>query len=167
MLDQNQLVIGISVLLSFFVGYKYGLKTCDKKEIEPEEKEDKKLYTDTAPRGDYKMVLVVRNDLKMGKGKIGAQCGHASVGAYQTIMKKNKAILRRWESSGCAKICVRVESETELLNIRKGASVRGLNYYLVHDAGRTQIAAGSATVLAVGPALVDDIDTLTGQLKLL
>lgn len=26
MLDQNQLVIGISVLLSFFVGYKYGLK---------------------------------------------------------------------------------------------------------------------------------------------
>lgn len=168
MLDQNQLVIGISVLLSFFVGYKYGLKTCDKNEIEPEDKEeDKKLYRDTAPRGDYKMVLVVRNDLKMGKGKIGAQCGHASVGAYQTIMKKNKAILRRWENSGCAKICVKVESEAELMNIRKVANVRGLNFYLVHDAGRTQIAAGSATVLAIGPALVDDIDTLTGHLKLL
>lgn len=167
MLDQNQLVIGISVLLSFFVGYKYGLKTNDTNEIEPEEKEEKKLYRDTAPRGDYKMVLVVRNDLKMGKGKIGAQCGHASVGAYQTIMKKNKAVLRRWENSGCAKICVKVESEQELMNIRKVANVRGLNYYLVHDAGRTQIAAGSATVLAIGPALVDDIDALTGHLKLL
>jgi PTH2 family peptidyl-tRNA hydrolase len=53
------------------------------------------------------------------------------------------------------------------MNIRRGANLRGLNYYLVHDAGRTQIAAGSATVLAIGPALVEDIDTLTGHLKLL
>ena len=29
---------------------------------------------------EFKMVLVVRNDLKMGKGKIGAQCGHATLG---------------------------------------------------------------------------------------
>ncbi len=29
------------------------------------------------------MVLVVRSDLKMGKGKIGAQCGHAVLGAYK------------------------------------------------------------------------------------
>lgn len=113
------------------------------------------------------MVLVVRNDLKMGKGKIGAQCGHASVGAYQTGMQRNKAIMRRWENSGCAKICLKIESETDLMNIRRGASVRGLNFYLVHDAGRTQIAAGSATVLAIGPALVDEIDQLTGHLKLL
>jgi PTH2 family peptidyl-tRNA hydrolase len=82
-------------------------------------------------------------------------------------MQKNKAALRRWESSGCAKICVKVETEAELMNVRKGASLRGLNYYLVHDAGRTQIAAGSATVLAIGPGLVEDIDLLTGRFKLL
>jgi peptidyl-tRNA hydrolase, PTH2 family len=85
------------------------------------------------------MVLVVRNDLKMGKGKIGAQCGHASVGAYEKALKTNRAIVQRWENSGCAKICLKVESERELMNFRKGASVRGLNYYLVHDAGRTQV----------------------------
>lgn len=113
------------------------------------------------------MVLVVRNDLKMGKGKIGAQCGHATLGAYQSIVKKNKPVLRRWESSGCAKICLRVDTEKDLMNLRKGANLRGLNYYLVHDAGRTQIAAGSATVLAIGPALCEDIDMITGQLKLL
>jgi len=33
--------------------------------------------------GETKMVLVVRSDLKMGKGKIGAQCGHAVLGAYK------------------------------------------------------------------------------------
>jgi peptidyl-tRNA hydrolase, PTH2 family len=130
-------------------------------------KSTQELRTDTAPRGDYKMVLVVRNDLKMGKGKIGAQCGHAAVGAYQTGMQKIKAVMRRWENSGCAKICVKVENETDLMNIRRGASVRGFNFYLVHDAGRTQIAAGSATVLAVGPALVEELDSLTGHLKLL
>lgn len=133
------------------------------------------------------MVLVVRNDLKMGKGnvnpykkknlfynycnnflgKIGAQCGHASVGAYETAMAKNPALVRRWDESGCAKICLKVESEKELMTFRKGASVRGLNYYLVHDAGRTQIAAGSATVLAIGPALVEEVDVLTSHLKLL
>lgn len=32
MLDQNQLIIGISVLLSFFVGYRYGLKVSGKGE---------------------------------------------------------------------------------------------------------------------------------------
>lgn len=72
-------------------------------------------------------------------GKIGAQCGHASVGAYQKAMDLNPSLVRRWDESGCAKICVRVESETDLKNLRKGANVRGLNYYLVHDAGRTQV----------------------------
>lgn len=82
-------------------------------------------------------------------------------------MAKNPTLVRRWEDSGCAKICLRVDSEREFVTFRKGASVRGLNHYLVHDAGRTQIAAGSSTVLAIGPALVEEIDVLTSQLKLL
>jgi PTH2 family peptidyl-tRNA hydrolase len=82
-------------------------------------------------------------------------------------MRSNRALIQRWENSGCAKICLKVESESELMNFRRGANVRGLNFYLVHDAGRTQIAAGSATVLAIGPGLVEEIDTLTGNLKLL
>ena len=40
--------------------------------------------------GEMKMVLVIRSDLKMGKGKIGAQCGHAVLGAYrQATLLKN------------------------------------------------------------------------------
>lgn len=35
------------------------------------------------------------------------------------------------------------------------------------DAGRTQIAAGSLTVLAIGPAPVKEVDAVTGHLKLL
>ncbi|CRK95114.1 CLUMA_CG008592, isoform A [Clunio marinus] len=168
MLDHSELIAGISVLISFFVGYRYGLKVSGTDDYDDSACKSSKMQTkQSAPRGEYKMILVVRNDLKMGKGKIGAQCGHASVGAYQKAMERNPAIVERWEYSGCAKICVKVESEQELMNIKKGASVHGLNHYLVHDAGRTQIAAGSATVLAVGPALNDQIDLLTGNLRLL
>lgn len=43
----------------------------------------------------------------------------------------------------------------------------GLMTYLVVDAGRTQIAAGSKTVLAIGPAPKSQIDAVTGHLRLL
>ena len=36
------------------------------------------------PIHDVKMVLCVREDLKMGKGKIGAQCGHATLGTFKS-----------------------------------------------------------------------------------
>eukprot|EP00349_Pseudokeronopsis_sp_Brazil_P001909 CAMPEP_0202958722 /NCGR_PEP_ID=MMETSP1396-20130829/2991_1 /ASSEMBLY_ACC=CAM_ASM_000872 /TAXON_ID= /ORGANISM="Pseudokeronopsis sp., Strain Brazil" /LENGTH=63 /DNA_ID=CAMNT_0049676917 /DNA_START=202 /DNA_END=393 /DNA_ORIENTATION=+ len=42
------------------------------------------------PQEDIKMVLVVREDLKMGKGKIGAQCGHATLGAFEECSKYAK-----------------------------------------------------------------------------
>jgi len=48
---------------------------------------------------------------------------------------------------------------------RKGRSL-GLETCLVKDAGRTQIAPGSKTVLGVGPGPVDLVDKVTGHLKL-
>lgn len=113
------------------------------------------------------MILVVRNDLKMGKGKIGAQCGHAAVGAYENCLQRNPTLIRRWNDSGCAKIAVKVESEEELLDVFKAARALNLNTCLIRDAGRTQIAPNSKTVLAIGPALCHEIDQVTGHLKLL
>ena len=39
--------------------------------------------------------------------------------------------------------------------------------YIVVDAGRTQIAEGSETVLALGPGNISEINQVTGSLKLL
>lgn len=113
------------------------------------------------------MVLVVRNDLKMGKGKIGAQCGHAAVGAYQSAIKHHPQMVRRWEDNGSAKVAVKVDSETELMNIMRTARSQSLNTCLIRDAGRTQIEPNSKTVLAIGPAPCREIDQITGHLKLL
>lgn len=57
------------------------------------------------------------------------------------------------------------ESELELLQAK--ALSLGIVAEVVQDAGRTQIASGSRTVLGVGPAPKSVIDEVTGQLKLL
>lgn len=57
---------------------------------------------------DYaKLVLIVRNDLKMGKGKVAAQCAHAAVAAYKQA-KKHPAVLKSWENCGQTKITLKV-----------------------------------------------------------
>ncbi len=67
-----------------------------------------------------------------------------------------------WESRAQAKIALKVDGEEVMDNIEREARARGLVTYIVTDAGRTQIPAGSRTVLAIGPAPVQDIDAITG-----
>eukprot|EP01024_Parvocaulis_polyphysoides_P010323 TRINITY_DN1346_c0_g3_i1.p2 TRINITY_DN1346_c0_g3~~TRINITY_DN1346_c0_g3_i1.p2 ORF type:complete len:213 (-),score=42.18 TRINITY_DN1346_c0_g3_i1:298-936(-) len=118
---------------------------------------------------ECKMVLCVNESLKMGKGKIAAQCAHAAVGVLNDFQNKQQCrpFFRQWESRGQAKIALKVPSEAELFDIQSKAKKMGFPYYLVCDAGRTQIAAGSRTVLAVGPAPKSKVDEITGHLKLL
>lgn len=115
---------------------------------------------------DFKMVLVVRNDLKMGKGKIAAQCSHATLGLYKDICGRAPKALQRWEMCGQVKVVTKVESEDDMLALKIKAKSMKLPCHITIDAGRTQIAPNSRTVMALlGPAeLVDDV---TGDLKLL
>ncbi|XP_076954234.1 uncharacterized protein LOC143628559 [Bidens hawaiensis] len=115
---------------------------------------------------DFKMVLVVRNDLKMGKGKIAAQCSHATLGLYKKILHRAPKALNRWEMCGQVKVVVKTESEDDMLELQQRAKSLGIPTHIVIDAGRTQIAPNSRTVMAVlGPA--DMVDDVTGGLKLL
>ena len=123
-------------------------------------------YSDLSDETNHKMVLVVRNDLKMGKGKAAAQCCHATLSAYKQARRKNPDMLRVWECSGQQKVTVKVETEEELLTLLAKARSLGLVAAVIADAGRTQIAAGSRTVLAVGPGPEELVDQVTGGLKL-
>ncbi|KAK4384742.1 Peptidyl-tRNA hydrolase 2, mitochondrial [Sesamum angolense] len=115
---------------------------------------------------DFKMVLVVRNDLKMGKGKIAAQCSHATLGLYKKILNRAPKSLGRWEMCGQVKVVVKVESEDDMLVLQERANSLNLPTHITIDAGRTQIAPNSRTVMAIlGPA--DLVDDVTGGLKLL
>lgn len=102
-------------------------------------------------------------------GKIAAQCSHATLACYKYFLKRKpqSEMLRRWEKSGQAKVALQVKSEEELQVLQAQALSLGLCAQIIHDAGRTQIASGSATVLGVGPAPKSIVDQVTGHLKLL
>ncbi|KAF4450538.1 PTH2 family peptidyl-tRNA hydrolase [Fusarium albosuccineum] len=134
------------------------------------EQEKKPVATDNGE--ECKLVLVVRTDLGMTKGKIAAQCSHATLACYKTLSRSpadspQRKILNRWERLGQAKIAVQVKSQDEILELRRKARALGLTAEVIQDAGRTQIEAGSMTVLGVGPAPKSVVDQVTGGLKLL
>ncbi|KAJ7071234.1 PTH2-domain-containing protein [Mycena amicta] len=104
---------------------------------------------------DCQMVLVVRTDLGMTTGKIAAQCSHASLACYKTLSKNAPPLLEQWASTGYVKSVVRCESEDELLLLQAQAQSLNLCARSIQDAGRTQIAAGSTTVLGIaGPRVL-------------
>ncbi|KAL5001969.1 peptidyl-tRNA hydrolase PTH2-domain-containing protein [Aspergillus recurvatus] len=117
---------------------------------------------------EVKLVLAVRTDLGMTKGKIAAQCSHATLACYKYLVANpsSSTILRRWERQGQAKIALQLKSEEEMQLLQAQAVSLGLCARVIQDAGRTQIASGSRTVLGIlGPKSV--VDTVTGHLKLL
>ncbi|CAB1352513.1 unnamed protein product [Coregonus sp. 'balchen'] len=116
--------------------------------------------------GEFKMILVVRSDLKMGKGKVAAQCSHAAVSAYKQVQRRNPELLKQWEYCGQPKVVVKAPDEDSLIELLTHAKEVGLPVSLIQDAGRTQIAPGSRTVLGVGPGPADLVDKVTGHLKL-
>ncbi|KAF5461627.1 hypothetical protein F2P56_017706, partial [Juglans regia] len=116
---------------------------------------------------ELKLVLVVRQDLKMKSGKIASQCAHAATGMYAELMQSHRSLLREWEQCGQPKIVVTCKNQQEMNKLKDAAESIGLPTFVVADAGRTQVMAGSKTVLAVGPGSKVSVDSVTGKLPLL
>lgn len=122
--------------------------------------------------GEVRMALVIRQDLGMQKGKIAAQCCHAALGCYRLIATDpsrasyNPTMVNRWLRGGQAKITLKCPDKDVMDELYAKAIAMGVNANVIHDAGRTQIAAGSATVLGLGPAPKAVLDQITGELKL-
>ena len=114
----------------------------------------------------YKQVLVVRHDLKCRRGKMMAQVAHASLGAV--LPHTNDERVKSWLDGPFTKICVRCDSEDELLELEKIAEENGLINCLIVDSGKTEFKGiPTRTVLAIGPDTEENINKVTGHLKLL
>ncbi len=136
-----------------------------------------------------KQVIVMRRDLKMRKGKIAAQAGHACVEAVLMALSRDGRLgdvrvedgwarlagsgaepespLEAWFAHGVAKICVYVDSEEELLDLDAAARERGFISALVRDAGHTEFhGEPTYTCLALEPLYPEQVDPLTGELPL-
>jgi len=116
---------------------------------------------------EYKQGLIVRLDLKMGRGKIAVQCSHAAVNAAEKARLNFPRWWKHWMEEGQAKIALKVPDLDAILRLEIDAKAKGLPIYLVKDMGLTQVEPGTITCLGVGPAPSHVLDGLTGDLPLL
>ena len=113
---------------------------------------------------EYKQAIIVRTDLKMDKGKIAAQVGHACV---EAALRSHKDDLKKWRDQGMKKIVCKVTSKKELFVLKMQAEEAGIVTALITDAGHTQVEPGSETCIALGPDKEEKIDKIIKNLRLL
>lgn len=116
---------------------------------------------------EYKQVILIRTDLKMGVGKKCAQSCHASVSASDLVRMKNKVSWKQWKNSGQKKVVLKIDNVDIIKDIIIQLEKEKIDYFLVKDAGLTQLTPGTITALGIGPARSSQIDEITGDLKLL
>lgn len=136
-----------------------------------------------------KQVIVVRKDLKMKGGKLGPQVAHASNAAIFKLFDVNTEdeFVNTWKlylpkdhpacnwmieqyttSAKFTKICLAVNSESELFDIYNKAKAAGLLCSIIQDSGKTTFnGVPTYTCVGIGPDFVDKIDVVTGHLPLL
>lgn len=117
--------------------------------------------------GETKLAVAVRTDLGMGRGKIAAQVGHASVMALERVRASHPGWAAEWLESGQAKVVVRAAGPKELQGLRARAVDLGVPWSEVADAGRTQLEPGTVTCIGFGPAPAPVVDRVTGEQRLL
>jgi PTH2 family peptidyl-tRNA hydrolase len=118
-----------------------------------------------------KQVMIYRADLTMRKGKIAAQCAHASMAAFfnrgkienNTLTVPLTEDMQAWLSDRFTKIVLSCEDEAALLTLRDMAAAAGLPHALITDSGLTEFrGVPTNTVVAIGPAMSPLIDVICG-----
>jgi PTH2 family peptidyl-tRNA hydrolase len=135
-----------------------------------------------------KQIIVMRKEFIVDgkkvtprKGKYIAQGSHAVLGAILNQMDVNEvrdhqirslyldrdSALYDWLNNAFTKVCCYVETEEELLEVYNKAKEKGLISCLITDKGLTEFnGVPTITCCAIGPAWSDELDEITGNLKL-
>ena len=131
---------------------------------------------------EVKQVIVMRKDLGMRKGKMIAQGSHASLGSLLKMARREESeagvkiefnfpadsVLDKWLNGVFTKVCVYVESEQDLEEIKAKCEAAGIPNSLILDAGLTEFhGVPTKTCLGIGPWWSSEIDKITGSLPLL
>ena len=113
---------------------------------------------------EFKQCIVVREDLKLSKGKLAVQVAHAAILALE---RTDKSTVASWKGEGQRKVVLKVPGVQDLFKLRVEAERAGLPAAIVQDAGLTEVPPGTITALGIGPAQEKQMDKITGKLSLL
>lgn len=114
----------------------------------------------------YKLVVVVRDDIKMSVGKLAAQVAHAAVTCALEAKSRKTKWFSEWLKEGQRKVVLRAEDLDQLRALKDSAMRAGLPNALITDAGLTELAPNTITCLGIGPAPESILDPITGSLQL-
>jgi len=112
---------------------------------------------------NYKQAILVRQDLKLPKGKLASQVAHASFGS---AMNTQKEIVKAWEADGMGKVVLRVKDEVELKEHVSKAEKLGIATSIIKDAGLTVVKSDTVTCAGIGPDKTEKVDKIVSGLKL-
>ena len=115
----------------------------------------------------FKQALLVRTDLGMGRGKIAVQCSHGAVSAEEEARLRFPEWWKSWMGEGQCKVALKTRDLSVIFDLERKARSQGLPVSLIRDRGLTQVDPDTVTCLAIGPAPVELLDKLTGNLSLL
>ena len=113
---------------------------------------------------EMKLVILVRQDLKLPKGKLAAQVAHAAV---EAALKSGKLKVSAWRLQGQKKVVLKIRDDKELMKYMQLAKDEGIKTALITDAGKTVIAPGTKTCVGIGPDSEAKIDRITGELPMM
>ncbi len=113
---------------------------------------------------EYKQCILVREDLKLPKGKMAVQVAHASLSSYEWA---KPAVKEEWKRQGQKKIVLKVDRVEDLFKLKEEARKMDIPTALIQDAGLTTVPPGTITALGMGPARADELDKIVGHLKLM
>ena len=134
---------------------------------------------------NVKQIIVVNNELrsKLRHGKLAAQVSHASLGALFSVavIEQHGSVggvpilskciymtpeLEHWFNEKFTKVVLRADNEEHLLAIHKQAEEAGLMTALIKDVGNTVFHEPTYTCVGIGPATDDQLNPITGNLKM-
>lgn len=133
---------------------------------------------------DAKQVILVRKDLNMPAGKLGAQVAHASLACILnmgrmtattegaefrlplTVDNPHANSIFHWMTTSFPKITLEVKNEAQLKRFHDEAKAAGLPVSWIVDAGRTVFdGVPTPTCVGIGPASREAIDAITKKLR--
>ena len=111
-----------------------------------------------------KQVIVVRNDIKLSKGKMAAQVAHASLNSSKAASSRTN---KKWEADGQKKVILKAKDLKHIIELGRKCKKLKIPHSIITDAGLTEVSAGTVTCIGIGPEEDSKLDKITGSLPLL
>lgn len=111
----------------------------------------------------YKQVILIRSDLKLGKGKMVAQGSHASI---YSMMISDENVVEEWLKEGMRKIVLKTDYEG-ILRLKETLRTNNIKSEIVYDFGLTQIDPHTATAIGIEIKTSEEIDKYIKDYRLL